>query len=188
MAVFRRRKPLHDRLLEQGGPVDAPRGDARPTVGGTRETGVHGIARQREWDVLGTVEAPELGGDEYAFDVLPDRTLLVEGDEAEQPLAPLADAIERDLQPPYRARAVRQSRELWAVAARAMEVVRLPRRPGESLELSIRGDERELVVDGMREFGGIPELEALAGSRHRDYVVRAERLDDDWWEVRIDPL
>ena len=66
--------------------------------------------------------------------------------------------------------------------------MRLPPRFGESLELSVRGDERELVVDGVREFGGIPELQALAEYRHRDYVVRAERLDDDWWEVRIDPL
>ena len=188
MGLFRRRKPLHERLLEQGGLAGVPRADARPAVGGTRETGVHGIARQREWDVLATVAAPELDGDEYAFDVLPDRTLLVEGDDGDGPLAPLADAIERDLRPPYRARAVRQSRELWAVAARTIEVVRLERRFGDSLELSAHGDERELVVDGVREFGGVPELEALAASRHSDYVVRAERLDDDWWEVRIDPL
>jgi hypothetical protein len=190
VALFGRRKPLHERLLEAGGLGDAARrADARPTVGGTREPGVHGIARQREWDALATVEAPELHGDEYAFDVLPDRTVLVEGGEdADEPLAPLADAIERELQPPYRARAVRQSDELWAVAARTIEVVRLPPRFGESLELSVRGDERELVVDGVREFGGIPELQALAEYRHRDYVVRAERLDDDWWEVRIDPL
>ena len=188
MALFRRRKPLHERLLEQGGLVGVPRADARPTVGGTREAGVHGIARQREWDVLATVAAREIHGDEYAFDVLPDRTLLVEGDEADEPLAPLADAIEGDLQPPYRARAVRQSHDLWAVAARAIDVVRLPPRFGDSLELSAHGDERELVVDGVREFGTVSELQALAESRHRDYVVRAERLDDDWWEVRIDPL
>ena len=105
MGMFRRRKPLHERLLEQGGLVDPPRADARPTVGGTREPGVHGIARQREWDMLATVAAPGIHGDEHTFDVLPDRTVLVEGDEAQEPLAPLADAIERDLQPPYRARA-----------------------------------------------------------------------------------
>lgn len=188
MGLFRRRKPLHERLLEQGGLAEPPRADTRPTVGGTRESGVHGIARQREWDALATVAAPELHGDEHAFDVLPDRTVLVEGEEGGQPLAPLADAIERDLPPPYRARAVRQSRELWAVAARAIEVVRLPDRAGDSLELSARGDERELVVDGRREFGGVPELQALGESRHRDFVVRAERLDDEWWEVRVDPL
>jgi hypothetical protein len=188
VGLFRRRKPLHERLLEAGGLAEAPRPDARPAVGGTRETGVHGIARQREWDVLATVSAPEIGGDEYAFDVLPDRTLLLEGDEDNEPLAPLADAIERDLPPPYRARAVRQSRELWAVAARRIEVVRLPRRFGDSVELSAHGDERELVVDGVREFGTIPELQTLGEATHRDYVVRAERLDEDWWEVRVDPL
>jgi hypothetical protein len=188
VAFFRRRKPLHERLLEQGGLADVPRHDARPTVGGTRETGVHGIAREREWDVLATIAAPEIHGDEHAFDVLPDRTLLVDGEEDEEPLTPLAEAIERDLQPPYRARAVRQSGELWAVAARTIEVVRLEPRFGDSLELSAHGDDREVIVDGVREFGSVPELEALAESRHRDYVVRAERLDDDWWEVRIDPL
>ena len=40
----------------------------------------------------------------------------------------------------------------------------------------------------MREFGSVPELQARGESRHRDFVVRAERLDDEWWEVRVDPL
>ena len=113
---------------------------------------------------------------------------MIRSDDVRCLLAHLHDAVETELQPPYRARAVRQSDALWAVAARTIEVVRLPPRFGESLELSVRGDERELAVDGVREFGGIPELQALAESRHRDYVVRAERLDDDWWEIRIDPL
>jgi hypothetical protein len=154
MGLFRRRKPLHERLLEQAG-VDVPQHDVRPVVGGAREAGVHGIARQREWDAS---------------------------------LAPLADAVERELQPPYRARAVRQSEDLWAVAARAIEVVQLPGRGGDAIELSVRGGERTLSVDGAREFGTVPELESLAEGRHSEYVVRAERLDGDWWEVRVDPL
>jgi hypothetical protein len=185
--LFGRRKPLHERLLEQGG-LAGPSGPSPSSRGRpTAEVGVHGLAREREWDAVATVEAADLSGTEFAFDVLPDRTLLVDGD-SDEPLTPLADALERELRPPYRARAVRQSGELWAVAARAIEVVRLPDRDGNSLELSVRGDDRELVVDGVHEFGGIPELETLAGSRHREYVVRAERLDEDWWEVRIDPL
>jgi hypothetical protein len=66
--------------------------------------------------------------------------------------------------------------------------VRLPRREGDTIELSKRGDERTLTVDGTREFGTVPELDALASQQHDDYVIRAERLDGDWWEVRIDPL
>jgi hypothetical protein len=186
--LFRRRKPLHERLLDEAGLSEPPLRDARPLTGGSREPGVHGIARQREWDALATVAAPDLPGDLVQFDVLPDKTLLVENEAGDEPLAPLADAIERDLAPPYRARAVRQSSELWAVAARSIDVLRLPGRPGDSLELSVRGGERDLRFDGAREFGTVPELEALGAERHEDFVVRAERLDDDWWEVRVDPL
>jgi len=182
-----RRKPLHERLLEDAR-IEPTAQDDRPVVGGTRETGVHGVARRREWDVVATVEAPDVSGDEVAFDVLPDRTVLVEEEEGDAELSPLADAVERELQPPYRARAVRQSSELWAVAARTIDVVELDKQSGETIELSKRGDERSLTVDGAREFGTIPKLEALASSRHADYVLRAERLDGDWWEIRVDPL
>jgi hypothetical protein len=186
--LFGRRKPLHERLLEEAGLVESSPPPAPPLSGTTVPPGVHGFAREREWDALATVAAPELAGDELAFDVLPDRTVLVEAQEGDKPLTSLVDAIERDVKPPYRARAVRQSNELWAVAAQAIEVVRLPGRVGDGLELSVRGDDRRLIVDGAREFGGVPELEALGESRHRDYVIRAERLDEDWWEVRVDPL
>ena len=186
MGLFRRRKPLHERLLEDAG-LEAPRHDARPVVGGAREPGVHGIARQREWDAVATVRAPDITGSELAFDVLPDRTVLVDEEEGDAPLAPLADAVERELQPPYRAKAVRQSEELWAVAARAIEVVRLSGQVGDTIELSVRDGERTLAIDGAREFGTVAELEALSAGRN-DYVVRAERLDGDWWEVKVDPL
>ena len=187
MGLFRRRRPLHERLLERGGLDATPEHDARPVVGGVRESGIHGIARQREWDAVATVRAADIPGDHLAFEVLPDRTVLVEEEEGDVPLAPLAEAIERELQPPYRARAVRQRDELWAVAARAIEVVRLPDRDGDAIELSVHGGKRTLTTDGIREFGTVSALEALAG-RREDYVVRAERLDGDWWEVRIDPL
>ncbi len=184
MGLFRR-KPLHERLLEQG---EAPPEDDRPLIGGTRETGVHGIARRREWDAVATVDAPDLKGDLVSFDVLPDRTVLVEEEQGDAELGPLADAIEREVQPPYRAQAVRQGRELWAVAARTMEAVELKDQGGEAIELTKRGDERTLIVDGRREFGSIPQLDSIASLRHADYVVRAERLDGDWWEIRVDPL
>ena len=190
MGLFRRRKPLHERLLEEAGLEDALQQASRPFGGGTGETmvGVHGVARQREWDAVATVEAPDIQGDALAFDVLPDRTVLVEEEAGDAELAPLADAIERELEPPYRARAVRRGAHLWAVAARSLEVVRLPDRRGDTIELSKRGDEHVLTIDGAREFGSVPELEELAAQRYEDYVVRAERLDGDWWEVRIDPL
>ena len=159
MRLFRRRPPLHEQLARAGG-LTPP--DPRPQW---QETGIHGIARAREWDVTATAEAPELEGDAVDFVVLPDRPL-------EPELEPLAEAI--DLAPPYRARAVRQSADLWAVQARAIEVLQLPGAPeGDSIELSADG----LFVDGERAFGSVPELEG------RGDVVRAERLDGDLWEV-----
>jgi hypothetical protein len=188
--MFGRRKPLHERLLEEGGLAETPPPAATTATpaGPPVRADVHGFTREREWDAFATVAAPELAGDELAFDVLPDRTVLVETQDGDGSLTALVDTIERELAPPYRARAVRQSEELWAVAARGIEVVRLPDRGGDALELTVRGDERRLIVDGMQEFGGVPELEELGESRHPDFVVRAERLDDDWWEVRVDPL
>jgi hypothetical protein len=188
VGLFRRSKALHERLLEQGGLAEPPRDDVRPAVGGSRETGVHGIAREREWDAVATVAAPEVHGHEVLFDVLPDRTVLVDREEGDEPLTPLAEAVERELEPPYRARAVRQSGDLWAVAARSIEVVRLPEEDADSIELSVRGGDRELRLDGVRQFGTVRELESLGLGRHEHFVVRAERLDDDWWEVRLDPL
>lgn len=192
--LFGRRKPLHERLLEEGGLAGSPPAEtpATTTPAATRPTppghDIHGIARGREWDAVTTVDAPGLMGDEFLFDVLPDGTLLLEAEAEEKPPTALVDAVERELKPPYRARAVRQAGELWAVAARTIEAVRLPGRAGDTLELTVRDGERRLTVDGIPEFGSIPELETLGGSSHRDYVVRAERLDEDWWEARVDAL
>jgi hypothetical protein len=159
VGLFRRRKPLHEQLAEQGGLVPP---DPRPQW---QETGIHGIPRAREWDVTATAEAPELDGDAAEFVVVAGRQLDAE-------LEPLVDAV--DLEPPYRARAVRQSGDLWAVQARAIEVLALPSAPeGETIELSADG----LFVDGERAFGSVPELEELGD------VVRAERLAGDLWEV-----
>ena len=59
---------------------------------------------------------------------------------------------------------------------------------GEEIELSSHDGERKLVVDGAQVFGSIPELERLGEARHDSYVLRAERLDGDLWEVKVTPL
>jgi hypothetical protein len=184
--AFWRREPLHERLAREGAldrEEPAPH-DVRPRWG---ETGIHGVHRLREWDTVATVDAPDVPGDAVGFVSLPDGSLLVEEGDAEAELDPLAQAVEAELDPPYRARATRQTERLWAVSARRIAVVELDS-PGEAVELTSHGDERTLIVDGERAFGSIPALERLGEREGRSYAVLAERLDGDLWEVRVSAL
>src|SRR5437660_1429061 len=65
------------------------------------EAGIHGTARAREWDLVATVAAPEIQGDAVDFVALPDGSLLVEEEQGDANLEPLATAVEQKLQPPY---------------------------------------------------------------------------------------
>ena len=191
--LFRRRKPLHERLAEKGGvlldasaggwPGHPPDPFGRPSPLG--ETGIHGVPRARQWDAVGTAEAPALRGDAVHFVALPDGTLVVDEDVPDGALGPLADALEAIVAPPYRAEAVRRDETVWAVAARRVEIAELPGVDGEELEVAVRGEERSLVIDGRRTFGLIPALEGLAQG---DAVVRGRRIDGDLWEIKVDPL
>ncbi len=191
--LFRRRKPLHERLAEAGGVLldvqaggwlgQPPGPFGRPSPLG--ETGVHGVPRARQWDAVGTADAPGLPGDAVHFVALSDGTLIVDEDVPDGALGPLADAIEALVTPPYRAEAVRREDAVWAVAARRIEITELPDVDGEELELAVRGEERSLVVDGRRSFGLNPSLERLAQG---DAVVRGRRIDGDLWEIKVDPL
>jgi hypothetical protein len=142
--------------------------------------GIHGIHRAREWDVVATVEAPELPGERAAFVALPGGDLVVEEgpDNPEQ----LAQAAERELTPPYRAEAVKREGGLWAVGARRVELVELPGVEGDEIELTNHLGERQLMIDGRRAFGSIPQLE------RPEYAVRARRVDGELWEVEGAPL
>jgi len=46
------------------------------------------------------------------------------------------------------------------VAVREIELGRF-QTTGDELELTVRGDQRELAVDGKRSFGSVPELERI---------------------------
>jgi hypothetical protein len=176
-----RRKPLHQRLAEEGGLVERP---TRPLFTGViPETGIHGVPRERQYEAVVAVDAPDVEGATARFVGLEDGSLLIE--EGEGDLTALAEAIEREVVAPYRATAVRRGETQWAVAAHGLRVVELPEPGGDEIELAIRGDERTLVVDGNRTFGTFPELEKLSEG---DSVIRAARLDGALWEVRVDPL
>jgi hypothetical protein len=180
MNLFRR-KPLHERLAEEGGLVERSAGP--PYTGVIPESGIHGIPRQRQYDAVATVDASDVDGDTARFVGLEDGTLLVE--EGDGDLTPLANAIEQELSRPYRASAVRRGATTWAIAAHRLRVVELPEPGGDEIELAVVDGTQTLVVDGTRSFGTIPELRQLAEG---DAVIRAARLDGNLWEVRVDPL
>jgi hypothetical protein len=182
-----RREPLHRKLareahLEQESAPEPV--DPGPHWGAT---GIHGVPRPRRWDAVGSVEAPGLKGDEVHFVSLPNRDLVVDEEEPEDTVAPLAEAVEQTLAPPYRAEAVRRHDDVWAVAARKVEVAEFEA-DGDELQLVAHDGERTLTVDGARAFGSVPELERLGSGDGESYVVRARRLDANLWEVDATPL
>jgi hypothetical protein len=198
VGLFRRRKPLHRRLAEAGG-LDTGAGTAAPPRAPAAqppgwdgepqgEPGIHGVPRARRWDAVETVDAPALEGDSVHFVALPDGTLLVEEDEPDGALAPLADAVEQRVPPPYRAEAIRRGPETWAVAALRIETVRATGLHGDEAELTSTEAGRVLRVDGRPSFGSAPALERVGEAVGREFVVRARRLEDDLWEVEASPL
>ena len=178
MGLFRRGEPLHERLAREGGLTEPAPYDTTPHWGAT---GIHGIPQPRRWDAVVAAEA-ELPGERASFVALPDGTLVIE--DGPDDVQPLADAVETELQPAYRAEAVRRGQRMWAVAARRIQVVEL-QHEGDELELTIRDGERTVAVDGQPDFGSIRELEPFADG---DAVIRASRIDGDLWEVQVGRL
>jgi hypothetical protein len=178
MGLFRR-DPVHRRLAREGGLEQRPV-DTRPSWG---EVGIHGVPRPREWDTVVLVPA-ELQGERASFVALAGGTVVVE--EGPDGVVPLAEAVERTLDPPYRAEAVRRPDGIWSVGANRIRVVDLPTTDGDELTLTVGQQGRELVVDGEHRFGSAPELEAfLAGAAG---VVEARRIDGSRFELVVHAL
>jgi hypothetical protein len=188
MPLFRREK-LHERLAREGGLSD--RGEPEPIHVGPSEPGVpgyHGVQRPRRWDAVVTVVSDDLTGDQKSFVVLPDGSLLLDEDEPAASLEPIAEELDTVIEPPYRVEAVRRHGDVWAAAARRIELVELPQIDGDELSVTMHEGSRTVSIDGRPEFGGVPDLERLAGARYESYVATASRLDGDQWEVRVTPL
>jgi hypothetical protein len=196
VGLFRRRKPLHERLADAGGVTDllsdpepGLAADAPGWDGEQRgEPGIHGVPRARRWDTVASAEAPDLKGDAVHFVALADGTLVVDEDEPDGALASLADAVEQTIPPPYRAEAVRKGSETWAVAASRIAVASIPGLTGEAVELTSTREGRVLRVDGRTTMGSQRELERLGETEGTEYVVLAQRLDGDLWEVEATAL
>jgi hypothetical protein len=200
VGFFRRRsETLNERLLREAGldPAQAL-GDAPPPPvplelpkSALARAGVpdgSGVA-PREWDAAVTVTAPGLAGDRIEFTTIPNGDVIVGDETGDADLSPLADAVERRVGPPYRAVAQRQDADVWAVAARRIEVAQIPFPEGDRLELSRNGAEEELRVDGDPSDEPVPRgLERVGDAAGESFYVEAERIDGDLWEVRATAL
>jgi hypothetical protein len=204
MRFFRRGETLNERLLREAGLADQqddaaveaePPAPFDPLLTFRQQFDPVGGAlagalppRARHWDTFVTVEAPHISGTEVEFVALPDGSILVEEEEGDAVLEPLATAVETNLAPPYRAKAVKQTDSLWAVSALKIQVAKLET-DGDTIELSQTRDGKALRVDGMPVFGSIPELERIGEEAGGPaYAVHALRLDADLWEVRVAAL
>jgi hypothetical protein len=198
--LFRRRRPLHEELARA---AELPLGfggtgsDARPGLsaappgwGGEQrgEPGIHGVPRTRRWDAVATATASSLRGDTVHFVALPDGTIVVEEDEPDDAVGPLADAAESGVPPPYRAEAVRRGPETWAVGASRIQVAEVPGLGGEEAELAVTRDGHILRIDGRTTLGRAPALERAGEAVGAEYVVRATRLDGELWELEASPI
>lgn len=199
----RRKETLNEKLMREAGldsgsasPSEQAAGrddlenswfDQRSLTPFERLSGEVTAARPRRWDAVVSADADDIEGTEVEFVALPDGTLIVDEEKGNGDLTPLAEAVELQLPPPYRARAVRQGETVWAVAARKIQVASFAA-DGDQIELSMRDGTRSLNVDGAQEFGSVPELEEIGERQGESYVVRAQRLDGDAWEVDANPL
>jgi hypothetical protein len=205
MRFFRRGETLNERLLREAGlqeqqaesTADAsPPAPLDPVVAFRRQfdsaagalAGAGLPPRARHWDTFVTAEAADVEGNEVDFVALPDGTILVEEEEGDAALEPLANAVETRIAPPYRAKAVKQTDRIWAISAMQIRVAKVES-GGDTIELTQTSDGKAVRIDGMPVFGSIPELERIGEADGGPaYAVHAERLDDDLWEIRVAAL
>lgn len=201
MGLFRRqRETLNEQLLREAEldevhepeptepqPVDPYAGTypADDVVGVWRRA----MARPGEYDAVVSVHASGVVGDAVEFATLANGDVIVDTEQGDADLSPFADAVELHVEPPYRVVARRGEGDLWSVAARGIDVLEVQFSGGDEIELASVGGSLDVRVDGEPWSGHIPALEhAGEAADGEDYVVQAERLDGDLWEVRASPL
>lgn len=201
MALFRRKQEtLNEQLLREAGlddvsqalrdppPVSEPPDPGPFPVGNANLGGQSSRRPRRGGETMVTLRAAALPGDRIEFTTLPDGDIIVDEAKGDGDLAPCAEAVERHVDPPYRAIAVRQGGDLWAVQASRIQVAKFEFAEGDAIVLSVNDGTEEVQVDDEPSEAQVPELEQLGEREGRNYCVEAERIDGDFWEVRVLPL
>jgi hypothetical protein len=153
----------------------------------TTIAGVTGVGSGRTWDAVVSARAPELTGDAVTFTALEDGTLVVDQDIPDDSLAPVAEALEAMIQPPYRAAARRTDEDDWTAVAESVRIVELGGIDGDEVDLTVVDGERTLTIGGEPTSGPLPALDALA-EEHDSVALHAERVDSDLFAVDVFPL
>jgi hypothetical protein len=203
VGLFRKRETYNQQMLREAGldrvvfnepppaPAPEPVTEAAPPAPADDWSVLtrHGRLGPKEWDAATTTTAPGVVGDRVSFVTLPNGDLIIEEEEGNGDLTPLADAVEEHVSPPYRAAASRQSGDLWGVGARRIEVAAFPFPDADALELSRNDGETELRADGEPSGAAVPvELQRLGERTGANFCVEATRIDGDSWEVKVSPL
>jgi hypothetical protein len=179
--------PFHLGGLGPGlGPATPPGWDGEPSPYGV--PGIHGVPRRRRWDAVTTADAPLLIGDELHFTTLPGGDNVVTEEQPDGAAVPLAQAVERGLDPPYRAEGVRRDGALWAVGASKITVVEQTGLDGDEAELVVSREGRTLHIDGRPRLDPVPSFDRAGAAEGQEFVVRAQRLAGDLWEIEANPL
>jgi hypothetical protein len=186
--VLRERLEVEEQR-EEGAPLDGPTleppaGPYFPQPASNRPLTYSPRGGPPDFHALVTLDLPELAGDAAVFVVLPDGDLLVEQEEGDTPLARVADELEKQIRPPYRASGSRQEGAIWGFVARRIEVAEVPGALDDEVTLALVGGEETLE----RGTDPGPWHELAAEKGFESYVVEAERLDGDLFEVSVTPL
>jgi hypothetical protein len=198
VGLFRRKQEtLNEQLLREAGLDPAqvlgdppPPGPLDPPKSVISAAGMPHDLRlgPKDWDVTFAVTAPGLAGDRIELTTLPNGDMIVGEEAGDADLSPLADAVETKMEPPYRAVAARQDADLWGVGAKRIDVAKFELAEGDAVELSENDGEQEVRVDGEPSDAAVPELVQLGEQVGTDYCVEAQRIDGDFWEVRVSAL
>jgi len=180
MRLFRRNEEtLNEQLLREAG-LDEPQPHVEVPAPGP--SGIY-VPRRRDWDISATAKVPGLAGSDVEFVTLPTLDIVVDEEQGDADLSPLAEAVERRLRPPYRARATRLSGDLWGVTASGIDVRTFSCDAGDEIDVVARDGAITVTVDGAPSDLRVPELE-----QYGDYAAHASRIDQDFWEVEAHPL
>jgi hypothetical protein len=189
MGLFRKKETYNEQMLREAGldrvvlntPQPAPDSEATTPGEGTTDDS----RSTREWDLVTTVLA-QIHGHRVDFMTLPNGDLIVIVGNGDDDFAPLADAIEEHVSVPYTAIATRRDGNVWTVRAKRIDVDVFQFPDADVLELTQSDGVSEFDVDGEPSDATPPAVLQQLGERQAgDFRVKAERIDGDYWEVKV---